>query len=229
MKAKVPFEFYTSSRLVEITGKRASDLKEFVEILKNIDDSSIFYHVHHALREHQFAPGLYTNDFAHWIDEGLGESSLAEKLANIDVKDCADLKSLREKIIEIIEEFLKKAGELRKVTPGREFYFCKSIGVIQKTNYVAWDLKEFCEMLKKVGRRSIFFHFFEARLRLNHKVNDFSNWFKFNFGAEDLARKIDALDPYLYTMDEFRDRVISLICREKMSFWGKVVKWLKLK
>lgn len=228
-QAKVPFEFYTSSQLIEITGKKAAHLKEFIEILKEIDESSIFYHVHHAFREHQFAPGLYTNDFAHWVEEELGESALAEKLADINIKDYTDLKVLRDKIVEIIERHLNKAVEIRKAALGREFYFCRNIGVIQKTRYAAWDLPEFCEMLKKVGLRSLFFHFFEARLRLNRKINDFSNWIKFNFGEEEMARKIEALDPYLFTMDELRNRIISIVCREKVPIWDRVLKWLRLR
>ncbi|MEE8638418.1 MAG: DUF5752 family protein, partial [Candidatus Margulisiibacteriota bacterium] len=62
--AKEPFRFYTSSILVEITGKKAHHLKEFVNILKEIDESSIFFHVHHALRDYSFAAGQYSNDFA---------------------------------------------------------------------------------------------------------------------------------------------------------------------
>lgn len=229
MKAKVPFEFYTSSQLVEITGKKAAHLKEFVEILKEIEGSSLFYHVHHAFREHQFAPGYYVNDFAYWVREELGEVVLAEKLANIKIKDYTNIESLRQKIVEIIEDHLKKAIEIRKASPGREFYFCKNIGVIQKTKHVAWDLNEFCEALKRVGLRSLFFHFFEARLRLGRNTNDFSNWIKFNFGEEELARKIEALDPYLYTMDELRDRIIALICGQKVSLWERIMKWLKLR
>ncbi|MGB9613606.1 MAG: DUF5752 family protein, partial [Candidatus Margulisiibacteriota bacterium] len=119
--------------------------------------------------------------------------------------------------------------EIRRALPGHEFYFCRNIGVIQKTKYAAWTLEEFCETLKKVGLRSLFFHFFEARLRLHHKTNDFSNWIVFNFGNQELARKIEALDPYLYSADELRDRIIALICRKEENFWQKVWRWLRLR
>lgn len=227
MRAKVPFDFYTSSQLVEITGRKAAHLKQFIEILKGIDDSSIFYHVHHAFREHHFAPGMYTNDFAHWVEEELGEAVLAEKLASINIKDYTEIKALRQKLVEIIEDHLMKAAEIRRAAPGHEFYFCKNVGVIQRTKYDAWDLPEFCANLKKVGLRSLFFHFFEARLRLSRKTNDFSDWIKTQFGEEALARQIEALDPYEYTMDDLRDRIISLISREKVPVWEKVRRWLR--
>lgn len=227
MRAKVPFEFYTSSQLVEITGKKAAHLKEFIEILKEIDEPSIFYHIHHAFREHHFAPALYTNDFAHWVSEELGLDALAERLANINIKDFTELKSLREKIVSTIEEYLKTNPESGSFLPKHKFYFCKNIGVVQKTKYIAWDLEEFCENLRRVGLRSLFFHFFEARLRLGRKTNDFSDWIKFNFGDEQLAHRIEALDPYQYTMDELRNKIISLICGKKENVLQRIFKWLK--
>lgn len=229
MRAKKPFDFYTSSQLIEITGRKAANLKEFIDILKDIDDSSIFYHVHHAFREHQFALGLYTNDFAHWVGDELNENALAEKLANINIKDYTELNSLRCKITEIIDNYLQNNPDSSKLEAKHKFYFCKNIGVIQKTKYAAWDLAEFCEGLRRVGLRSLFFHFFEARLRLGRKSNDFSDWIIFNFKDEKLARRIEALDPYSQTMDELRDEIISLIGGKRENLFDRIFKWLKAK
>ena len=149
MKAKKPFEFYTSSQLVEITSQKAGDLKEFSEILKGIDESSIFYHVHHAFREHQFAPGVYTNDFAHWVEDELGEHVLAERLANINIKDYTELGALRDKIVEILDGFLSQHPAGGTIPAKHSFYFCRTVGIVLKTKYEAWDCGEFCSALKK--------------------------------------------------------------------------------
>jgi len=170
---------------------------------------------------------MYTSDFAHWVGEELGESGLAEKLAGLNIKDYVDLKDLKNRLIEIIEKHLGQNNEVRRARPGKEFYFCRNIGIVQRTKYAAWDLEEFCEALKKVGLRSLFFHFFEARLRLHRKSNDFSLWIGANFGDEQLARQIEALDPYLYTMDELRDKIIMLVSGGKLGFWEKVKLWLR--
>jgi hypothetical protein len=42
MRAKTSFEFSTSSQLIEITGKKAANLKELADVLKTIEESSIF-------------------------------------------------------------------------------------------------------------------------------------------------------------------------------------------
>lgn len=212
--AKEPFRFYTSSLLVEITGKKAYHLKDFVRLLKEIDESSIFYHVHHAFREYSFAPGQYSNDFARWIGEDLEERSLAERLASINVRDFTDLNSLRNKIIEVITDWLMQAIEIRKAPPGREFYFLRSIEIITPTPYEVRTLSEFAEALNKVGMRSLYFHFFDARLRLGHKTNDFSNWIRNSLDEPEIANKIEELDPYFMTMDELRDKIIE-ICMGK--------------
>jgi len=229
MRAKTPFAFYTSSQLVEITGRKAANLKEFLEMIKEIEESSIFYHFHHAFREYQFAPGLYINDFAHWVNEELKENALAEKLANINLKDYTEIQTLRSKIIETIESHLKSNPESGDYLAKHKFYFCKNIAVVQKTKYAAWDIEEFCDQLHRVGLRSLFFHFFEARLRLGRKTNDFSDWIKNNFLNEKLARQIEGLDPYLYTMDQLRDQIINLICGKKEDVLTRILKWLKVK
>ncbi|NQU18109.1 MAG: hypothetical protein HQ564_08610 [Candidatus Saganbacteria bacterium] len=228
-KAQKPFRFSTSSVLVILTGQRARHLKEFIEKLKTMPDGVIFYHVHNAFREYHFAPGKYTNDFAYWIGEVLGESTLAEKIANIEIDDYSSLISLKETIIKLVEGFLTCAVEIRRAPPGKEFYFCRNMSFIMPTKYEVRNLDEFCDALKRVGMRSLYFHFFEARLRLGHKSNDFSEWMRRELKEEDLALKIEKLNPYLYTLDGLRNRIIELI-EEKIRppFVRIIKKWLRL-
>ncbi|MEA3493744.1 MAG: DUF5752 family protein [Candidatus Margulisiibacteriota bacterium] len=210
------FHFCTSSLLIEITGKSAHHLKEFVRILKEIDESSIFFHVHNAFREYSFAPGQYSNDFARWVAEDLKESTLAEKLSSVYALDFTDLNAIRDRFVEIMEDHLSTAVEIRKASPGREFHFLRSIAIVSKTPYQAKDLEEFSTMLKRVGMRSLYFHFFDARLRLGHKTNDFSIWIRNCLQNEKVADEIDALDPYLMTMDQLRDRIVD-ICQGRIN------------
>ncbi|OGC37727.1 hypothetical protein A2526_06585 [candidate division WOR-1 bacterium RIFOXYD2_FULL_36_8] len=78
--------------------------------------------------------------------------------------------------------------------------------------------------------RSLYYHFFDARLRLGHKTNDFSNWIRGSFGDEILAQKIERLDPYFMTMDELKSRIIDLCLVEKKEkepgFLDKIIKFI---
>ena len=51
---------------------------------------------------------------------------------------------------------------------------------------------------------------FEARLRLGREQNDFSNWLAY-MGEKKTADQIASLDPYLYSLDELRRRIIILL------------------
>lgn len=210
MRACDPFRFCTSSLLIEITGKKAHHLKEFILILKEIDESSIFFHVHNAFREYSFAPGQYSNDFARWVAEDLEESTLAERLSSVYARDFTDLNAIRDRFVEIIEDHLNNALEIRKAPPGREFHFLRSIAIVMKTPYQARTLDELATALKSVGMRSLYFHFFDARLRLGHKTNDFSIWIRTCLQNDKVADEIDALDPYFMTMDQLRDRIVNI-------------------
>jgi len=77
------------------------------------------------------------------------------------------------------------------------------------TGIVAHTPPELFELLPHVSNVSLFFHFFEARLRLGRQTNDFSRWLSVQ-GHSELAARLDRLNPYDYTLDEFRDHLINL-------------------
>src|SRR5207248_8163747 len=56
------------------------------------------------------------------------------------------------------------------------FYFCAGATVVIPTPFVARNLAEFADGLKRVSLHSVHYHFIEARLRLKLNSNDFSLW-----------------------------------------------------
>jgi len=68
-------------------------------------------------------------------------------------------------------------------------------------------------VLKKITIDSIYFHIFEARLRLEKQTNDFSFWIETSLGDKELAKKIAAFDPYTRTLDDLRNKLIAIIER----------------
>ena len=152
---------------------------------------------------------MFTNDFALWASEALQEEALAERLSGIDLLAYTTVRSLRLAILRIIEKEIGAAGTTRGCPSGDEFHFCRSKSFVMKTGLVAANPAEFFDLLPCVSNESLFFHFFEARLRLGRLTNDFSHWFA-RRGEARLAQRLDALDPYRVTLDEFRDRIIDL-------------------
>ena len=210
-KATQPFHFHTRLHMKELTGLKAKNLTELANILKEVPDSVVYYHTHSFIEEYQYLIPQPANEFALWVSDVIGDEILAEKLSNIDTFEFSTIGELRERIIAVINDVLSKRGDERTAFEGREFHFIKSVSVVLTTPYMAHDLREFVEALRKVSINSIYFHIFESRLRLHRGVNDFSIWLQDNLDERELADKIAVLDPYNYTIEDLRSIIIQLI------------------
>ena len=213
IKAKEPFRFYTRMILPELTGLKAANLDQLLKILKEVSPSAIYHHTHRFLQQHQYLAPEPPNDFAYWVTEVLGEYRLGEKLASIDTVEFSTIEALRTNIVSAIEEYLKEnpTSGSRTAQEGEEFYFVKSVSFIFPTKHMAHDLDEFGNELKRVTTNSIYFHIFESRLRLEKDNNDFSFWIGTSVGDEEMAGKISKLDPYAYTLEDLRMKIIDII------------------
>ena len=211
-KAPEPFRFSTQIQLPELTGLNARNVKELLEHIKTVPGSVIYHHTHRFLQQHQYLSPEPANDFAYWVTEVLQEKKLGEKLAGINTCEFNTIRALREKIISTIESYLEKSkGDFRQAYEGEEFHFVKSNSFIFPTPYEANDLEEFAAVLKKITIHSIYFHMFEARIRLEKGNDDFSVWLGTSLREKDLAKKIAKLDPYTYTMEKLREKIIRFI------------------
>jgi hypothetical protein len=210
MTSRESFLFYTEARIVGLTGLRASNLEQLLSILQKVQGSAIFYHTHHMYLVHHFETPMFTNDFARWVANALRERALSEKLAATDLLSFTSIRELRNAIAARIDEHLRNSSaRTQECLPGEEFHFCRSKSFIMSTGLVARNPKEFFDLLPRVSTASLFFHFFEARLRLGEPSNDFSQWLA-SQGEPALAQKIDALDPYSMTLDLFKQRILEL-------------------
>jgi hypothetical protein len=217
-KKKNIFNFCTHIELRESTGLKARNARELVNIIKDVQGSVIYYHMHVFLQQHQFLSPEPPNAFAYWVTNVLGEDALGERLGSIDVYQYNTIRALREKIIEIIERHLFSAKEIHNAPQGKEFDFTKSRTFIIPTSYAAHNLSGMVDALKRVTIRSIDFHVFNARLRLERGTNDFSNWIETTLGYPGLAAKLERFDPYTYTLENLRQNIIDIIVNSPE--WG---------
>jgi hypothetical protein len=215
IKAKEPFRFSTRLHLSELTGLRATTLGQLLTLIKEVPGSCIYHHTHRFLQQHQFLSPEPPNDFAYWITGVLGEDELGERLMSIDIMQYSTIRQLRDKISSTIENYLKDnpLAKMKFSGTGEEFHFIKSVSFIIPTNYVVYDLKEFAQVLKKITIDSIYFHIFEARLRLEKPTNDFSYWIENSLGDKELADRISGFDPYTRTLEDLRNMVLQIVER----------------
>lgn len=203
----------------ELTGLRATTLGQFLALIKEVPGSCIYHHTHRFLQQHQYLSPEPPNDFAYWVTDILGEDELGEKLASIDTMQYPTIRSLRDKIAQTIEGYLNTSpfAKLKFARSEEEFHFIKSVSFILPTNYAAYDLKEFVEVLKKITIDSIYFHIFEARLRIEKPTNDFSCWIENSLGDKELGNKISGFDPYTHTLEDLRNKIIQIVERKIVS------------
>lgn len=213
-KAKQPFHFHSRVHIKELTGLKASNLSELVDMLKVAPDSVVYLHTHHFLEEHHYLTPEPSNDLAIWVSGALGEEVLGERLASVDTFEFTTLQSLKERYVSIIEEYLSQNHGFREAGEGREFHFLKSVSFVLPTPYVANDMREFVGALRQVSLGSLYFHVFESRLRLGSGMNDFSAWLADSMDKQELAQKIAKVDPYTYTLEGLRSLLVQLVEKE---------------
>ena len=213
IRAKEPFKFCTRLHLSELTGLRASTLGQLLALIKTISGSCIYHHTHRFLQQHQYLSPEPPNDFAFWVTDILGEDELGERLVSIDTIQYSTIRDLRERIASTLESYLNEnpLAKLKFAKSGEEFHFIKSVSFILPTNYIAYDLNEFAEVLKKITIDSIYFHIFEARLRLEKPTNDFSYWIENSLGDKKIANKISGFDPYTCTLEDLRNKILRIV------------------
>lgn len=210
-----PFVFCTQLNITELLGIKVSNIYDLYKQIKKVPGSSIFHHTHWFLLQHQYLSPKSSNDFAYWVTSVLGDEVLGEQLSSIDMVQFYTIHDLRNKIANTISMHLRQYPYVKKnyVRPRDEFYFAKSISIVISTGYQAHTIEEFVSLLKIITHESLYYHVFESRLRLGDKSNDFSKWFSDIFGERQLAKQLEQLDPYTYTLEDLRTEIISLITR----------------
>lgn len=207
-----PFEFKQCVSILKSTGKKARSLKQLKDLIALASDDCIFHHMHqYFLKEHILE---YTNDFAHWAGESIEERALAEQLSNIDPYSFPTINGVRLALITVIEVYLRQFPEPRSAMPGSEFFFNETVTLVFPVGVRVRNLAEFLTAIKFVDNGAIYFHFFEARVRMTGGLDDFSAWMEQELRKEGLARSIRAIDPFMHSIREIREHIAGAVEEE---------------
>jgi len=204
-----PFDFRACISVLKSTGKKARNLRELRDIISVVSEDCLFHHTYqYFLKGHVLE---YTNDFAHWAGESLEERALAERLANIDPYDLGSIDAVRRALVDAIDDYLVHFPEPREAMASDEFYFNETVSLVFPVGVRARNLAEFLAAIKYVDAACIYYHFFEARMRLGSGKDDFSSWMDETLGKTELALRVRGIDPFMHSLEDIRRHVIDMV------------------
>jgi hypothetical protein len=206
-----PFFVKDCSLLTIATGKKAQNLKEMRDHLLNIHIGSIYHHFWGGLLRSGFDEPEYNNDFAGWVHDALQDHILAERLSVVNPAAFADLESLREALLEVIEQRLDEIGTLPWAEPDMQFHFVRSQIIVFDTREQIERPEHLVEALPNLSVGSVFYHFIDARRRSPEMMDDFRSWLRsYGDGYEDLCARLASVDPYFGSLLELRTQLTNL-------------------
>lgn len=200
-----PFRFMDCAVTTLALGKSAQNLREFRDRMAEVPPQSISHHFYEALLRPVFDDPEYRNDFAVWARRQLHDNLLAERLGAIDPMEFESLETLRQEVVDIIEDRLAEATFVPWAAPGHEFHFQRSQMIVLDTGLSAATPGDLAARVPRLSTGSIFYHFVEGRRRPPLKADDFSVWLA-DWGPEfEAAREaIVAIDYHLWSLTEMR-------------------------
>jgi hypothetical protein len=205
------FQFRSSAALEKLTGRKAQNLEELLNLIKTCPDSSIFYHTFSAFLKLREAHVPYNTDLAVWVARMLNEKALAEKLMAVDLAEYNTIKSLRTQLIQIIESYREEKEMAFQKIANEPFYLHDTGRVVYLTDKFAYNLASFRELLPTISIYSIYYHLIESRIQTQLGADDFSTWIEESLNVPDLARRIRKIDISVYTLEEIREQIIQLV------------------
>jgi hypothetical protein len=194
--------------------RTAIDERELMDRLEEVPAGSIFYHTHGYFLRHRPITTAYGNDFAAWVAVQVRDQALSERLAVVNPFEFPSLEALREELVTVVHDHLRRLRAVPRVEVGESFHFQQSYIVEVELGAPATTLAEFRDGLATVDASAIYFHMVEARARLGRRSGDFAEWIRDSLGLMELADRIERIDTYMTSLERVRARVLSLVDAE---------------
>ena len=212
--ATAPFVFTGCVEVRQALQRIAIDERELMDRLEEVPAGSIFYHTHGYFLRHRPITTAYGNDFAAWVAVQVRDQALSERLAVVNPFEFPSLEALREELVTVVHDHLRRLRIVPRVELGEAFHFQQSHIVEVELGLPAATLAEFRDGLAAVDASAIYFHMVEARARLGRRAGDFAEWIRTCLGIPELAERIERLDTYMTSLERVRARVLSLVDAE---------------
>lgn len=206
------FAIKDSALIAIATGRRAHDLRELRDHLRDVEADSIYYHFWGHLLRPRFESPEFNNDFAVWAKHALHDLALAERLGVLDPTDFAHLDELRDAVLDILEERIDECEILPYAKRGENFHFIRAQLVIFDTLARAEKPEDLVDLVPRMSLGSVFYHVIEARYRVEGRLNDLAAWVR-DQGDQyvGLEKKLESIDPYFISLQSLRDKLGDLL------------------
>ena len=193
------------------TGRKAINLAELRDNIEAVGGDSIYHHFWGGLLTPRFEEREFNNDFAGWTRHSLREPELAERLAAVNPAEGQDMETIRQEILDVIDGRLDESEISHWMPAARQFEFLRSQLVIFDTRRRMEKPADLAEQIPKMSTSSIFYHFIDARSRIQEPTDDFRLWLT-GFGTEHdaLCAQLAAIDPFFSSLSQIRQDLTEL-------------------
>jgi hypothetical protein len=125
--------------------------------------------------------------------------------------DFEDLESLRQEVLEVVEQRLDASELVPWARADQQFHFLHSQVVVFDTGLRFDKPEDIVSYIPSLSTGSIYYHFIDARSRTAENNDDFSSWLR-GFGEEyqPLLNRLRSVDPYFSSLKEIRQIVMRI-------------------
>jgi hypothetical protein len=218
-----PFVVKDCALITLATGRRALNLRELRDGIETCSLASIEYHFYSSQLRPSFDDPEYHNDFALWARHALHDRPLAERLGVLDPLQYNDLESLRQALLDVVEERLSEVEFVSWSAREHEFIFLRGQVVVFDTGLQAVTASELARLIPHLSTGSVFYHFVESRRRPPVGLDDFSAWLATTpNGPATLAERLSNVNHYFVSLTELREQ-LEIVFDESLAADGAQV------
>ncbi len=207
-----PFKVQDCAIITRMGGvSSAVNLRELRERIAVCPDETLYHHFCETLVRPTFDDPEFRNDFAVWASRHLRDRVLAERLGIINPYVFENIDSLREKVLDILDERLSEAPYIPWVPKGEEFRFMRGVTIVFDTHAELETAEDLVNHLPDMSLSAIYYHFVEARRRTPDRTDDFTTWLAdLETKPEELLRAFAHIDFYFLNLSELKDALVKV-------------------
>ena len=195
------------------TGRVCSNLRELLDAVRAAPDAVLEHHMMRCPLEDHFELHEFPNELARWCWTVLGDNVLGEQLGLIDPYRQPSLESLREALINVIEERLWGLDHVPWCRSGMELHLIQSHLIAYDTSERIYSPGALLEAVERMSPRSLFYHVHDARRRTAGLTDDFSLWLEQTGADMTLVHELRGIDFYFLNLTQLRQAVIEAFGR----------------